>query len=41
MRALRSFIVLQHDLAVQAVDMAVGYTLDLALNHRNPTLKVR
>lgn len=28
-----SFIVLQHDLYEVTVDLAVGYTLDTALNH--------
>jgi len=36
----RSFIVLQHDVHEATVDLAVGYTLDAALNHNPPyTLK--
>jgi len=36
----RSFIVLQHDVHEATVDLAVGYTLDAALNHSPPyTLK--
>jgi hypothetical protein len=31
-----SFIVLQHDLYEVTVDLAVGYTLDAALNHNPP-----
>ena len=34
------FIVLQHDLFVQTVDLAVGYTLQAALSH-TPPLTVR
>jgi hypothetical protein len=30
------FIVLQHDLYEVTVDLAVGYTLDAALNHQPP-----
>lgn len=33
------FIVLQHDLYMQTVDIAVGYTLNLALNN-TPSLKL-
>lgn len=36
----RRFIVLQHDLFEISVDLAVGYTLDAALNHQ-PKFKVR
>ena len=34
------FIVLEHDLFEITVDLAVGYTLDAALNH-NPKFHVR
>jgi hypothetical protein len=36
----RRFIVLQHDLFEISVDLAVGYTLDAALNHQ-PKFNVR
>lgn len=34
------FVVLEHDLYAQTVDLAIGYTLPAALNF-TPTLKVR
>ena len=36
----RSFIVLQHDVHEATVDLAVGYTLDAALNH-NPSYTLK
>lgn len=36
---LASFVVLEHDLFQQTVDLAVGYFLDAALTH-NPPFKV-
>lgn len=35
-----SFVVLEHDLYAQTVDLAIGYTLPAALNF-TPALKVR